>query len=89
MTKVFHIENYWFNDNSATYLHFQDWNDFLSNFKKVQFCIVNDNTINQTSDDNHISHQNYKDVVSKVHEKFPGADTKETTISTSVAEHRV
>ncbi|XP_052801123.1 transmembrane protein 248-like [Mya arenaria] len=63
-----------------------DWNDFLSSFKKVQFCMVPDGD-NVISGSEPIAHQNMKDVVSKVHDKLPGAASKEST--TTVTRHDV
>lgn len=57
----------------------KDWNDFLSGFKNVQFCMVSDeaDTSNATEVNGHIGTQNIKEVLSKVHSKIKGESVTE------------
>ncbi|KAL4223624.1 hypothetical protein ACF0H5_017093 [Mactra antiquata] len=48
----------------------KDWNDFLSGFNNVQFCMKSDD--NNTTESEHIGDQNYKEVLDKVHSKLKG-----------------
>ncbi|KAH3885381.1 transmembrane protein 248-like [Dreissena polymorpha] len=58
-----------------------DWNDFLSGFRKVQFCMLLDE-VEAGNETEHIAHQSYKDIMAKVHGKFEFAADRASTPST-------
>lgn len=66
---------------SCVYL--QDWNEFLSGFRNVQFCMVtNKANISSDSDETgHIGEKPVKDIVSDVHSKLKGDATTQGTTS--------